>query len=182
MVQQDKINYVVAIDPGPTKSALVLLNLKREIIFRAYDHNDTARKSLSGWQMPGTVMVIERMQSMGMAVGASVFETCYNIGRFVEMWPLDSYLVSRGQVKMEICGSMRAKDPNIRQAMMDLYGGERRACIGTKKQPGKLYGIAGDLWSALAIGNAFINFMGRGEHYEYIYQQANDACRVNPIN
>jgi hypothetical protein len=85
--------------------------------------------------------------------------------------------VDRKDVKMHICGIPNAKDTNIRQALIDLYGGESVA-IGGKKckncngkgikgrqketcegcagagletPKGPLNGLAGDAWSALAI-------------------------------
>ncbi|HET6477318.1 MAG TPA: hypothetical protein VFH93_14740 [Thermoleophilia bacterium] len=41
------------------------------------------------------------------------------------------------------------KDANIRQALLDRFGGP--AAVGRKAAPGPLYGIARDVWSALAI-------------------------------
>jgi hypothetical protein len=41
---------------------------------------------------------------------------------------------------------MKAKDANIRQALIDKIGPQ-----GTKKDPGPTYGISKDVWSALAI-------------------------------
>ena len=46
---------------------------------------------------------------------------------------------------------MRAKDSNIRQALIDIYGKP-----GTKKEPNEFYNdskvkMAKDIWSALAI-------------------------------
>jgi hypothetical protein len=41
---------------------------------------------------------------------------------------------------------MRAKDPNVRQALLDKIGP-----VGTKKNPGPLYGVSGHGWSALAV-------------------------------
>jgi hypothetical protein len=49
---------------------------------------------------------------------------------------------------------MKAKDANIRQALIDIYGGNDKA-IGNKKTPGPLYGIKGDLWAALAVAVTF---------------------------
>ena len=64
------------------------------------------------------------------------------------------FKVYRSEVKMKLCHSMRAKDGNIRQAIIDRYpatGGGAIPQIGTKNQPGPLYGISKDLWSALAV-------------------------------
>jgi hypothetical protein len=47
---------------------------------------------------------------------------------------------------------MRAKDANIRQALIDKLG-----AVGTKKAPGPLYGISGHLWAALAVADYAIN-------------------------
>ena len=52
---------------------------------------------------------------------------------------------------MHLCGSAKAKDSNIRQAIIDRYGGDPKRCIGTKKAPGPLYGISADQWAALAL-------------------------------
>jgi len=52
-------------------------------------------------------------------------------------------------VKLHLCGSARAKDTNIRQALIDRYGGS--AAIGKKAAPGPLYGVSKDVWSALAV-------------------------------
>ncbi|WP_230687708.1 hypothetical protein, partial [Streptococcus pneumoniae] len=55
-------------------------------------------------------------------------------------------------VKIWLCGTMRAKDANIAQALRDKHGE-----VGTKKNPGKLYGIKSHLWSALAIADYALN-------------------------
>jgi hypothetical protein len=94
--------------------------------------------------------------SYGMAVGATVFETCVWSGRFIERWLSGRAYrpqpdrIYRKEVKMHLCGSMRAKDANVRQALIDRYGG-KEAAIGKKANPGPLYGMSGDCWSALAV-------------------------------
>jgi hypothetical protein len=42
---------------------------------------------------------------------------------------------------------MKAKDGNIRQALIDRFGP-----VGTKKNPGWFYGFSGDVWQAYAVG------------------------------
>jgi hypothetical protein len=103
-----------------------------------------------------SVLAIEMVASYGMAVGATVFETCVWSGRFIERWLVsdkrrpEPVRVHRKEVKIHLCGSMRAKDANIRQALIDRYGGKESA-IGKKANPGPLYGMSGDCWSALAV-------------------------------
>ena len=48
-------------------------------------------------------------------------------------------------------GQTKAKDSNIRQAIMDRYGSTREAAIGTKKNPQELYGVSKDIWAALGV-------------------------------
>jgi hypothetical protein len=59
-------------------------------------------------------------------------------------------MLQRRAVKLALCGDSRAKDANIRQALIDRFGG-KDAAIGRKAAPGPLYGISRDVWSALAI-------------------------------
>lgn len=75
-------------------------------------------------------MVIEMIASYGMPVGKEVFDTCVWIGRFAETSGMPTNYIYRKDEKMNICHSMRAKDSNIRQALIDRFG-----VVGTKKNP-----------------------------------------------
>jgi hypothetical protein len=91
-----------------------------------------------------------------MAVGEEVFETVFWSGRFAEaVNPVPVARLGRRAVKLAICGDSRAKDPNIRQALIDRYGGKECA-IGTKHLPGPLHAIVRDVWAALALGVAWL--------------------------
>lgn len=154
---------VLAIDPGPTHSALVFYDGEaREVSGHATLDNYEMLGQLGGvasWQPMPDECVVEMIASYGMAVGAEVFDTCVWIGRFVERWnhatlwrastpPAD--LMLRRAVKLHLCGATNAKDGNIRQALIDKFGGKERA-IGKKAKPGPLYGIKADEWQALAL-------------------------------
>jgi hypothetical protein len=91
-----------------------------------------------------------------MAVGCfEVFETVYWSGRFAEAYGAARVdRVPRLKVKLHLCHDSRAKDGNIRQAILDRFGGKDQA-IGRKAAPGPLYGIAGDVWAALALAIAW---------------------------
>ncbi len=96
------------------------------------------------------VVVIEKVESYGMAVGAEVFDTVLWAGRFAEAaHRVPVVMLPRRAVKLALCADSRAKDANIRQALIDRFGGS--AAIGRKAAPGPLYGISRDVWSALAI-------------------------------
>ena len=58
-------------------------------------------------------------------------------------------LLPRQTVKATLCHDTRAKDANVRQALLDRFGGS--AAIGRKATPGPLYGVSRDVWSALAL-------------------------------
>ena len=75
-------------------------------------------------------IVIEMIASYGMPVGKEVFETCVWIGKFVQASNLNEKYIYRKDEKINICHSMKAKDSNIRQALIDRFGQ-----VGTKKNP-----------------------------------------------
>jgi len=54
-------------------------------------------------------------------------------------------------VKLHLTQTRRAKDANIRQALIDRYGPGKALAVGLKATPGPLYGLTGDCWSALAV-------------------------------
>ena len=141
---------ILAIDPGKEHSAYVELLGERP--FGAKVDNEELVKALRDrdrWS-PDTDLVVEMIASYGMPVGREVFETCVWIGRFVQAWRGRHSFVYRRDVKLHLCGQARAKDGNVRQALIDKYGGKAKA-VGTKKQPGPLYGFRADMWQALAL-------------------------------
>lgn len=147
-----KTNYIVAIDPGTTESALVLLEVGTN---RVCEHIKAENSLILGMlkrkATHDKTLAVEMIASYGMPVGREVFETCVWIGRFIEAWNCHHELVYRKDVKMHLCGSTRAKDGNIRQALIDRFGGSKQAAIGLKASPGPLYGFSGDRWAALGV-------------------------------
>jgi hypothetical protein len=156
------IDSLMAIDPGTTRSAWVKF-VRGVPTSYGLDDNPTALRKVGAYIGPGAQVVCEQIESYGMAVGREVFETVRWAGRFEQAFlglngsPAHAcwHYLPRRAVKLEICGQPRAKDANIRQALIDLYGGKDKA-IGKKAAPGPLYGMAGDVWAALAVGITFI--------------------------
>lgn len=140
---------ILAIDPGPEQSAYVFLNeLPFPEAFGIVSNADMLEIILNNWK---DSLAIEGVACYGMPVGKEVFDTCIWIGRFAQANDGKCDLVYRSDVKMKLCRSMRAKDPMIRQALIDRFGPGKEKAIGTKKNPGPLYGIKSHCWSALAV-------------------------------
>ena len=141
---------IIAIDPGPTESAYVKLSGTR-VAECAKVPNAELLRMVRADSGPRILIAVEMIASYGMAVGAEVFETCVMIGRICEAAGQEPLRVKRIEVKSHICHSAKANDANIRQALIDRYGG-KDAAIGKKAKPGPLYGVSGDMWAALAVG------------------------------
>lgn len=144
-------SMIFAIDPGSEKSAFVLWDKGAFIKGGILDNLEIMNTIIS---LPeDTEIVIEMVASYGMPVGWEIFETVFWIGRFYQFalrLKFKPERIYRKDVKITLCNSMKAKDSNIRQRLIDLIGD-----VGTKKEPGPLYGMrnAGgkDVWAALAI-------------------------------
>lgn len=145
---------VLAIDPGPVASAFVRYDDRaaRPIDFAKVDNSELLPSCAL---LDADHLAVEMIASYGMAVGAEVFSTCLWIGRFVERWSRPHTLVYRREVKLHLCGAANAKDANIRQALIDRFGPGKERAIGRIKTRGPLYGVSGDVWSALAVAVTF---------------------------
>ncbi len=153
---------VFAIDPGPTQSAYVQATFTGDtrllgtpiVIQEAYAMaNELLLEKLV--RPFGTYIVCEDITFYGEGshVGKSVFDTCRWMGRFQQQLISHGYqleFMPRQAVKVAVCNNTRAKDPDVRQALIDRYGEP-----GTKKNPGPLYGISGHGWQALGLAVAF---------------------------
>lgn len=148
---------ILAIDPGTTESGWVVY-AHSEVMASGVMPNEEmlAYVKREHFRINGYRMAVEMIASYGMAVGREVFETCVWIGRFQQAWhaPEAVELVYRRDVKLHLCGTSKAKDPNIRQALLDLFprtGGGKTPQIGTKAQPGPLFGVSSHAWAALGV-------------------------------
>jgi hypothetical protein len=144
---------ILALDPGPKQTGYAVYENGRVINagvspnHSLVEHLDCERPAASIFNGIGR-LAIEMIASYGMAVGKETFETCVWIGRFQQAWwePEGVLKIYRKDVKLHLCHSMRAKDTNVRQALIDRLG-----LVGTKKNPGPLYGVSGHAWAALAV-------------------------------
>lgn len=158
---------ILGIDPGPTNQGWALYNrdtrslqesgnvsvdymLKviRHVKYRVLSHQ--------------VFLAIEQVQNYGMVVGADVFMTVRNSGRFQEAWLPDTdkvQFLSYPKVKSLMGLNSRAKESGVRAWMRDrlgeYHGVKPTGLKGLKKKPGPLYGIKDHAWSALAVAIAF---------------------------
>ena len=152
---------ILALDPGTTETGWCLYDTDGPaVIDHATQPNEQVRVMLHLLRGDVSPMVrpqllaVERFASYGMAVGQEVFDTCEWAGRFVEAWGGRVERVFRRDVKSELCHSQQAGDSNVRQAILDRFprtGGGKTPQVGTKGQPGPLYGMSGDMWAALGV-------------------------------
>lgn len=155
---------VIAIDPGTTESGVCVLD--------SADYRPIEAKKISNWGLMSDWryvdygehwVVIEMIghYGTGMPAGKEVFDTCVWIGRFMQFFNergVVADLVMRHEVKMHLCNSTRAKDPNVRQALVDRFApGQSNYGKGTKNHPGWFYGFAADEWQAYALGVTYID-------------------------
>lgn len=155
---------LVAIDPGPERSAWVELGpggagRPPRLVGYGWEPNGEVLQRASSWVERGVDRyVLEMVASYGMAVGAEVFETVFWIGRYYEALSVRGVKAERmfrREVKIHLCGVSSAKDSNVHQAILDMYpraGGGKVPQVGTKGQPGPLFGVTGDVWAALGVG------------------------------
>lgn len=140
------ITPLIAIDPGTDVSAVVTWDGAK--VAGWIEPNQSCLNRLRTCPQ-GCSIAVEMIASYGMSVGREVFETCLVIGRIQEICAarnIPCRLVYRRDVKLHHCGTARAKDGNIRQALIDKYGAP-----GTKKHKGLTYGIKSHIWAAFAI-------------------------------
>jgi hypothetical protein len=139
-----------AIDPGTEQSAVLVMHDNGTLSGAIYANADIVKGHPWHYVPKPAHLVIEKVESYGMVVGREVFDTVFWAGRFAEAWERghgESWsMLPRRDVKLALCGSARAKDANIRQALIDRYGGPQ--CV---KKGGPLAGIKSHLWAALAL-------------------------------
>lgn len=152
------MSKILGIDVGTTETAICLIDVDyKPIMFGKYT-NDEVLETLEILEKD-TQVVIEEFASYGMPIGQTTMQAikwngriqqrCYDLG-------IDNVgFMFRKDVKMNLCGSMKAKDSNIRQALIDRFGE-----VGVKSNQGWFYGFKADIWSAYAIATTYLDRKG----------------------
>ncbi len=180
---------LLAIDPGSCRSALVYYNTEKPVRGTFVTGPVESRFLIPNDEALGLIadqkfdrLIIEMIEGRGMRVGADVFRTCVWIGRFTEAcYEKPVVEIYRRDIKLHVCGKTTAKDADIRQALIDFFGGDEgktRAIGGVRcptckgkgwtgrkhvyctkctladgweSAPGPCYSIVKDQWQALAV-------------------------------
>jgi hypothetical protein len=189
-----RINHILAIDAGTRKSGWVLVedNDKLKPVEYGFWDNEELEILITDTSNeifhPNKLTVIfEDIQSYGMPVGVDVFETVKWLGELRHVCKyemLDYKFIKRSEVKNFLCKTSKASDKNVRQAIIDYYGGDSVAiggkkCLdckgkgwngrgrvyckvcagsGVQSRKGVLKGISGHVWSALGVAITHYNF------------------------
>jgi hypothetical protein len=151
----------LGIDPGNKESAFALIDADYRPLAVGKILNDEllARLNSPVWHLGMGIRhtMIEQIghYGTGMPAGREVFDTCRWIGRFEQVLTqqgLPPDLTLRPTIKAHLCGSAKAKDGNVAQALADRFApGEPRRGKGTKAEPGWFYGFAADIWAAYSV-------------------------------
>lgn len=148
---------ILGIDPGTYSSGWALYDPRTG---RVEGSGELPNDALEVWlEQPSVlrppVVAFEMIghYGTGMSVGAETYHTVLWIGRWLKVCELagvEAVLLRRQSIKAELCGTARAKDANVTQALRDLLGPK-----GTKKAPGPTFGVSGHAWQALAVAVAY---------------------------
>lgn len=156
---------IIALDVGTTKSAYAIMKEDYTLVYTEILENEILLEMIVEWARSYDCLVYEDFVSYGMPIGKTTMESIKWNGRFIQ-----AYLQARGdglnnmdiikpilrkEVKINLCGSMKAKDGNVRQALIDRFG-----VVGTKNNQGYFYGVSKDMWSAVALAVTYLDKKG----------------------
>jgi len=155
---------VLGIDPGATKSGVVLWDTKSKIPVDALTGTIENHAVLTMIKRNDllSVVAIERIRGYGLVSGDDTFDTCEWIGRFNQAAQDRNsalraiFLIPRKEIKQRLCGNTTTNDKYVREALIDMLEDPEfvgRDAKGTKtiKKGGRLYELSGHTWSALAV-------------------------------
>lgn len=151
------MSLVLGIDPGPVETAFALVDASYRVIRADKVPTDAVLEAIR--TSPPGVVAIESIQSYGMAVGQSVFQTCYAIGRIQQRCkdhgvPFAMY--PRPEYARRICGVGKISDAIVRQALCLRFGGD------AKGEPLNLLKGNSDKRSAFAVAVYHLDLLHHG--------------------
>lgn len=166
MICLEKKEQVICIDPGPVASGVVFFD-GMDVTSPGVYTNESILHFIEMQVLFPVHLAIEGVSSYGMPVGKETFDTVEWIGRFSQKFGYSrTTKILRREIKLFLCGTMAAKDKNVRRSILDIFpatGGGKIPQVGTKKQQGPLYGVTSHAMSALAVGLTY-HYGGKYAH------------------
>lgn len=172
---------IMAIDPGTTESAYVILNDQYQIISADKVGNDVVLSIIA--DAPGLdAVIIEDIEprysssdrsAAGAVMGQSTIETIKAFGRFSWQASLRGLMVGsifRRDERSCLIPTKRNGLPPLPETAPKHADGQIRASLirrfarhdqergrGTKANPDTFYGFCGDMWQAMAVGVTWLD-------------------------
>ena len=157
------VQHILAIDPGTTRSGLVVVERGLVEVAAKVDNEialNYARSYSNGSALETSIVCIERFEARGMPMSDDSVETVLFTGQLIEAVTCTKFaqlaLLKRSKIKIALCGTARAKDANVRAALIDIWGDS----IRKRKKDGTLsenqFTIVSDAWAALAVATVYM--------------------------
>ena len=118
---------IIGIDPGPAETAYCVIDELKMICAEKLPNDEF----LSWLRRLGGVeaAAVEGIQSYGMPVGREVFDTCYMVGRIMEICDhqyIPAAIYNRPEYSKALCGCGKITDAVLRAALMTRFGGDKK--------------------------------------------------------
>ena len=166
----------IGIDPGSTHSAWATLIGPSDVVTRECDNAEMSA-TLFGWgKRSHFILGIEYIDgSYGPSFGKDHCQTLFWSGRFAEAWSRgggkEATLLTRSTVFTRVTGQRKASDAVLRQAIIDLWGGDEalkgrkcQECKGKGIIGGKVKGVACSCEEGWAVPPNALNGQTTGTH------------------
>lgn len=166
-MKSSDVQRILGVDPGTYQSGWLLWDIPTEsVVQTGIDDNVLCQYTLfdpmtDPETQPPTIMALEDVGFQAKRVGQEVFTTCKWIGRFTERAlsrhvPV-LYMGRAGQINPVLIGVASGSVSDLWNALKHRYGDP-----GSKKHPGKLYGIRDHMRPALAVAVACMDMLRQG--------------------
>lgn len=159
---------ILAIDPGPQDSAGVIWDTEKEIIVEKWHQlNVKILPGLMSFKIGDQgveIIAIEDPQAQRRPASNDFINTVQWSARFYQALYQNLYgekydalqLIPYSAISSHFCGIANAKEKFVKEELLKRYGPQ-----GSKSKQGKLYGISGHCWSALAVSVYVADNLGK---------------------
>lgn len=119
---------ILGIDPGTTESAFAVVTADYSV-HQAHKLINAELLTILKRISYADAVAVESMQSYGQIVGRAIFETCFMIGRILQVCDdrgLPVFLYPRPEYARSLCGSQKINDAILRRALLMRFGGDKK--------------------------------------------------------